>query len=198
MKRSIDEISEDDKSNTKRVHGEIRQIGTHIYFYTDVDEASALDLITTLHEVSLDIQRQCFELEIDTYPPIHLHLNTCGGNLFEAFAIIDHIKSSKVPIVSIVEGSVASAGTLISVSCDKRYIRENAYMLIHELRSCGWGKYTYLKEDMDNNDDLMRKMIDIYVKNTNMTEDDLKHYLKKDRYWNAKKCLRKGLVDKIM
>lgn len=197
MKRKII-CEEEEEQELKRSCGEIRKIGNHIYFYSDVDESSALDLITTLHDTELDIMRTCLEYDIRNYPPIYLHINSCGGNLMDAFAVVDHIQSSRVPIISVVEGSAASAATLISVVCSQRHIRKNAYMLIHELRSGNWGKFSEIEEDMRNLNDLMSKMIDIYKSNTKLSLKDLKYYLSKDRYWNADKCLRSGLVDKIV
>lgn len=44
-----------------------------------------------------------------------------------------------IPIYTVIDGYVASVGTLISVCGNKIYIGKNAYMLIRELRSGVWG-----------------------------------------------------------
>ena len=92
----------------------------------------------------------------------------------------------------------ASAGTLLSLAGKKRYITENSYMLIHELRSGTWGKYSQMAEDIENSRDLMTHIRDYYVKYTNMSADELDEQLKRDVCWNAATCLEKGLVDEII
>ena len=56
-----------------------------------------------------------------------------------------------IPIYTVIDGYVASVGTLISVCGNKIYIGKNAYMLIRELRSGVWGGKTYLEEEMEKN-----------------------------------------------
>lgn len=63
-----------------------------------------------------------------------------GGTILAAYTAVDTIKNSRVDIHSIVEGYVASAGTLLSVVCSKRYIQPIGYMLIHQLTSYISGK----------------------------------------------------------
>jgi len=198
MKRLRNEDECDGSDMFKKLMPSIRKVGTHIYFYSDIDTQSALDLITLLNETSFEIQQKSLELDLENLPPIHLHINSCGGNLLDAFAIVDHIKLSKVPIISIVEGSSCSAATLVSIVCHTRYITKNAYMLIHELRSGNWGKFSDLTEEMKNLNDLMSRLNTIYVQHTKLTKDNLKKYLEKDRYWSANLCLKNGLVDKII
>ena len=73
-------------------------------------------------------------------------------------------------------------------------------MLIHELRSSCYGKYTECKDDMENNDILMKDMIKYINKrcqNKNL-ELNLEKFLKRDLLWNSKKCLKYGLITKIL
>jgi ATP-dependent Clp protease protease subunit len=130
--------------------------------------------------------------------PITLYITSNGGWVYQAFAAIDTIRSLKVPVNTVCKGFVASAGTLLSLAGKKRYITENSYMLIHELRSGTWGKYSQMAEDMENSRDLMTHIRDYYVKYTNMSADELDEQLKRDVCWNAATCLEKGLVDEII
>lgn len=80
-----------------------------------------------------------FDLNVKNIP-IYLHINSFGGSLYDAYAAVDTIKNLRVPVYSIIEGCAASAGTIISVVCTKRFIGKNAHMLIHQLSSSMWGK----------------------------------------------------------
>ena len=125
--------------------------------------------------------------------PIYLHINSYGGSVFDALSIIDTIQNCNVPVYSIIEGCAASAATLISVVCNKRYITKNSYMLIHELRSGIWGKYSEIEEEYENLTSLMDTLFSIYQENTNIkNQKTLKNLLKKDSWWNSEICLKKG------
>ena len=148
------------------------------------------------YEKSDDTDDTC-EIKITTQP-IKLHITTYGGTVYDVFTVIDTIKNMKVDVHTICKGIVASAGTLLSLAGKRRYITENSYMLIHEIRSGMWGKFSELKEEYENVSELMEHLKKYYVKNTKMTEEEIVEQLRKDTMWNAEKCLEKGLVDEIL
>ena len=136
---------------------------------------------------------------MDIPPPIHLHINSYGGSVFGAFGSIDYIMRSKTPIYTYVDGCAApSAGTIMSVCGSKRFIGENAYMLVHQLSSGLWGKYQELQDDMKNSDNLMKRIKEIYEAKTKIPKTEMDDLLKHDLWWDAKTCLRYGLVDEIL
>ncbi len=71
-------------------------------------------------------------------------------------------------------------------------------MLIHELRSGVWGKYTYMVENMENSKQVMEHIKSYYLKRTKISKEELDEQLKKDIIWDAQVCLEKGLVDEII
>ena len=93
--------------------------------------------------------------------PIHLRINSYGGSVF-AFGSIDYMNQSKTPIYTYIDGCADSAGTIMSVCGDQRFIGENSYMLVHQLSSGMWGKYQELQDDMKNSDNLMKRIKEIY------------------------------------
>jgi ATP-dependent protease ClpP protease subunit len=60
------------------------------------------------------------------------------------------------------------------------------------------GKYEEMKDDMENNNALMKRIQDIYLENTMIPSKILKEILKRDLLLDAKQCLKYGLVDKIL
>ena len=130
--------------------------------------------------------------------PIKLYITSNGGYVYQVFSAIDTILSMKVQVHTICKGFVASAGTLLSVVGKKRYITENSYMLIHELRSGTWGKFTQMVESVENSKQLMEHIKKHYLKYTKIDSDYLEEQLKKDQTWDAETCLKHGLVDEII
>ncbi len=175
---------------------DIRREGNDIYFYASVNKNNMLELTMLLKAVEKDNLRIAFNNNIEV-PKIYLHINSYGGSIFAAFAFIDAIKKCTVPVVSIIEGCAASAATMISIVCDERQITEHSYMLIHELSSGVWGKYSEIEEEFNNLKKMMKMIKDLYKKHTKIKMSELDKCLKKDVWWTAKECLQYGLVDKI-
>ena len=123
-----------------------------LYFYNDVNVESALVINKTLSDLARQLLIAKITFDLQETPHIKLHINSDGGEVFGALSIVDRIQSSKVPIHSYAEGLVASASTLISVSCHKRYIRKNTILLIHQVRSWFEGTYEDFNDEKQNMD----------------------------------------------
>ena len=79
-------------------------------------EAVGLDLR------SLDTEMQVLALRLGVEAiPIELHIHSGGGDLFAGLAAIDTIQALKSPIHTYVQGSVASAASLMSICGTKRF-----------------------------------------------------------------------------
>ena len=105
-----------------------------VYFYAPVTDSTVLELIKILR--SLDIEMQVLSLRLKVSKiPIELHIHSGGGDLFAGLAAVDVIQSLKSPIHTYVEGSAASAATLMSLAGDKRFMYKNSFMLIHQISS---------------------------------------------------------------
>ena len=177
--------------------------GDHIYFYADVTPESALILNQKLHQASMQNLSGVFNsmYEANVPPPIWLHINSYGGEVFSAFAIADTIERIKtvVPVVTIIEGCAASAATIISTAGTRRLMRKSSYMLIHELNDHAWGRHSHMEDHVNSNKDIMKTMSEWYSERTKIKPAELQEILKHDRWWNAKTCKTKyGLVDDII
>ena len=168
----------------------------HIYFNSDIDASSAFNLNKELRNIDNKLTATTALLKIEPLP-IYLHLTTNGGLIHAALSIIDCMNSLSSPVYTIIDGFVASAGTIISVCGAKRYMGKNAYMLIHELRSGVWGKMSYIDEEYDNLKKVQQHLMDIYINKTSLTSKKLTKILKKDVEWNVEEAINYGLVDDI-
>ena len=167
---------------------DITVIRNHIYFYTDVDTKPIKQLNQAIN--LLNEPGKC-------YPEIWIHINSYGGGVYDALAAVDTIRASPTPIVTIVEGIAASAATLISIAGDRRLIRPNAAMLIHQMRCGFYGKNQDAKDEMNNINKMEAKLSDLYLDNTNLTKNKLKKILCRENEYDAEDCMKMGLVDEI-
>lgn len=168
----------------------------HLYFYTDVSQDSCLDLNRKINDLNKELLK--YSIEYDCPPPnIFLHINSMGGDLLAAFSVVDTIINSRVPIVSIIEGSAASAATIISMVCHKRYITKHSFMLIHQLSSACSGKFQELQDDFENDKKFMALLTSLYKEHTTMSDKKIKSVLLHDIWWSSAECMENGLVDDI-
>jgi len=180
---NTDSDSEDDNSFKN-----VQIQDNHIYFYGDVNPENAMALVMSINK---------FNYEKKKYDELFLHIQSDGGTISDAFAIIGSILSSQIPINTIVEGSASSAATLISVVGDHRSINQHAIMLIHQPRGGMFGKKSEMDDEIKNIDQVEKKCKSLYKKYTNLTDKQLKSIFHHDIEWSSKQCLQYGLVDKI-
>ena len=168
----------------------------HIYFNNDISPETVFELNKELRDVDNTISVTIATMDIER-PPIYLHITTDGGVIHSAFSVIDCMNSLISPVYTVIDGYVASAGTLISVNGKKRYMCENGYMLIHELRGGMWGKMTEMDDEYINLKRIMKHILKMYDEKTKIKKKDLEGILKKDMIWDIEECINKGLVDEV-
>lgn len=171
----------------------------HIYFRSTVNGKSVNKLINIINEYNTNFEDIRKDVTIKNVEPnpIYLHITSYGGCLFSCFRAIDCIKNSKIPIYTIIDGHAASAGTLISVVGEKRFITPHSYALIHQLSSGVIGKFWAIKDEYTSLETIMDDIYNIYIEHTDLTKEDLEKLLAHDIWWNAKECVEKTLVDEI-
>ena len=199
-KEEEDEEEEDEKKVKTNAIDKDRQkitkVNNHIYFYAEVTRNSIFELTTLIREVEQDNLALANTLCIDPIP-IYLHISSFGGSVFAAFTAIDVILACQVDVITIIDGASASAGTLMSVVGKQRFMRPNAYMLVHQLSAGSWGKMCELEDDFTNNKRLMEQIRTIYKEHSSIPKKELNEILKHDLWWDADTCLKYGLVDDL-
>lgn len=168
----------------------------HVYFNDEINTTTVFALNKELRQAETVVKTAAAALRTAVMP-IYLHVTTNGGGIHAAFSVVDCIRQLTVPVYTVADGFVASAGTLLTLAGEKRYITENAYMLIHELRSGVWGKMTSIDEEYMNLKKVQDHITKFYTERTKLSKKCLEKVLTKDIIWNAEECLEKGLVDEV-
>jgi len=180
------------------VSNNIRVIENTIFFYADITEQSALDLNSILYELDAKLKNTYNFLGPDFVPHIKLRINSFGGSVFAGMAILDAIRNLKSEVHTYIDGAAASAATIISVACKKRFIGKNSLMLIHQLSSASYGKFSEMEDDMENNRRIMKMIKDVYKQYTKVPMKQIDEILKHDLWFDSAKCLELGLVDQVL
>jgi ATP-dependent protease ClpP protease subunit len=170
----------------------------HIYLYSEITPESILEMVTHLRETVAESRMMGIEFDVPP-PPVHLHINSQGGDVFAGLSAMDTIieLQKHVPIHTHIEGFAASAATLISMAGSVRTIGRNSFILIHQISSEFWGKYEEWKVEMRNKDMLMQTVTKFYEQNSKMTGKAIRQVLKQDLWFPSDKALELGLVDEV-
>lgn len=176
----------------------IRIVENKVFFYGDIMSNSILELNRVLADLDIKLQNTRNVLGDEYTPILHLHLNTQGGSIMDAFACVDAIRAMKSDVYTYVDGLVASAGTLISLVGKKRFMGQNAHLLIHQLSGLMGGTYEEMEEYHFNSTNIMKLLKEFYKKYTKIPMKKLDEILKRDLYLTASECKDYGIVDVVL
>lgn len=134
-------------------------------------------------------------IPVDEREPIKIFIDCYGGNLTEAFGIVDTIQSSITPVYTIVSGCAYSGGFLIAIAGHKRFCYPHASYMFHE----GAGGFQGDANKFVNFTTFYKKQLEqmkrIIIDNTGIDEEKYKE-IKHDDFWmTAEEALEYGVVD---
>ncbi len=170
----------------------------HVYFYTHVSDREALELVRILRRLDIEMGYLAERIGLKSRPPIHLHIQSPGGDVFSGLNICDAIDACKTHVYTYVEGSAASAATIIASRGKKRFISKRSFMLIHQPQIVWAGKHDEFIDEIENQKNIFQTVKEIYLETTKIKEEELDELLKHELWLPAEKCLKLGLVDKII
>lgn len=131
-----------------------------------------------------------------------LMINSPGGELPSAFALIDIIKGSKIPIYTYGLGEIASSAlmTFIAGEKGKRFITRNTSILSHQYSWGSWGKEHELMARVKEFNNTQDRILDHYKRCTGLSEKQIKTYLlpPEDVWLSAKEAVKYGIADEIV
>jgi ATP-dependent Clp endopeptidase proteolytic subunit ClpP len=186
---------DDDKSTNEYEYIKIE--GRDIYFYSEVDNESVLELNIALTKLDKELRKSFIDLGIDQTPEIRIFIHSPGGDLHAGMSAMDRISSMKCDTVTIADGYCCSAAAIMLLGGKRRAITPNSYILIHQMSTEFWGKFEEIKDEMENCRMFQEHIKEICTARTSLPEKKLKRLMKHDLYLTAAKCIKYGVVDQI-
>ena len=161
--------------------------------FGDVDEGSCLSTIVAL-----------LKLDSESHDPIHLYIDSPGGDIDEGLALYDCIHHIKSPVYTLVVGKAASMGAFLLSIGEKghRFALPHARILIHQpLISTHNGasyrhhEYAKVAKGLQS----AREMLEgIMAKATGQPLEKLHQDCERDNWMSAEEALAYGLIDGII
>jgi len=134
-------------------------------------------------------------------PLIPIIIDSYGGQIYSLLSMIGNIKSSKIPVATIVEGKAMSCGSILFSfgSQGYRFIDPDATIMIHDVSSGAIGKIEDIKSDSKETERLNQKVYKMMAANCgkepNYFLDIVHEKSHADWYLDADDALRHGLAN---
>ncbi len=181
----------DDFNATDRIDVKLLENSVH-FLVGEITEDNVNDCIKWLVYENLDSKSKI----------LTIYINSMGGDLYSAFALIDIINTSTHPVRTIAIGSAMSAAFLIFASGDKgeRYVGQNTSLMCHQFSESTEGKYHDIKATMKDNELSNQKMVQILKDATGLAPSVIKKKLlpASDVYLTPEEAIELKIADQIL
>jgi ATP-dependent Clp protease protease subunit len=185
--KKIDEFNASDRIG-------IKLLENSVHFLTgEITEENVNECIKWLVYENLEVKEKI----------LTLYVNSSGGDLYQAFALIDIMRNSKHVVRTVGIGSVMSAAFLIFTSGDQgeRHLAANTGIMCHQFAGGGSdAKFHDLKAEMKENELLNKKMVEILKNATGLAPSRIKTKLlpASDVYLTAQEAIELGVADHLI
>lgn len=158
---------------------------------TALDEITAITTERVIKGLHL-LQAQSLE------KPIHIILNSGGGDVFQGFAIYDAIYSCQVPVQITATGQCMSAASIILQAGDIRKVTPNCILMVHDGEDGYQGSPDSFSNWAKMGQTINKQMYRIYAKSSGRSEKYWERRCKKsDFIMTAEEAIKEGLADSI-
>lgn len=127
---------------------------------------------------------------------IHLRIDSPGGDVFAARAMMTAIAQHKAKVIAHVDGLAASAATGICMACDEVEITQGAGFMIHNAWTIALGN----KADMQKAADLLGKidndLTNDYARRTGKDESEITAWMDAETWFTADEAVENGFADR--
>lgn len=133
-----------------------------IIVVNEFNEESATEFSTAM-SLAQNTGQKVVPVVIDSY----------GGQVYSLMSMISSIKSSTIPVATIVQGKAMSCGAILaSFGTDGlRFMDKDATMMIHDVSSFAFGKVEELKADARESERLNKKVYTMMARNCEKPDD---------------------------
>jgi len=147
-----------------------------------------------------DLAAQLLALEMDSYEPVTLYIDSPGGNTFGMFALYDTIQLMRSPVHTTCIGMAASAAAfLLATGTGTRSATPNARIMIHQPHGGGiQGKAADIQILAREFAYLRTRMEEILAERTGKPTERISRDTNRDFWLSAPEALDYGLIDEIV
>jgi ATP-dependent Clp protease protease subunit len=165
-----------------------------ILYLSDNEDNTVDEIIKSILEINEEDQGTASPL------PIHLYVNSYGGEVYLFLGLIDIINASKTPVYTYALGASMSSALLVVLAGHKRFAYKHSTFMYHQISTGEWGTTKHLEEDLVESKRLQKIIDNIILTKTKITKRQLTSIYnnKKDWYMNSEDALKYQIIDTII
>lgn len=156
------------------------------------------DLVYELTHYIIKWNREDKDVDPIDRKPIYLMIDCPGGDIDAYASICSMIELSKTPVIGVAIGMVASAASLIYLTCHLRLALKSSYFILHKGSAALSGDFDNIMNSIDDYKKEVSKMVNLIVSHSNYTQQEVEDHIGKDWYVRMSEAEEKGLVDQII
>ncbi len=158
---------------------------TTVYLYDEISYwgVTAGDFVATLQGIDTET--------------IDLHINSPGGDVFEAIAILNSLRQHPATVNVTVDGLAASAASFVAMAGDTVTMARNAEMMIHDAWGLVLGNAADMREMADRLDSVSNNIASIYAGKAGGTVEDWRAVMLGEKWYSAEEAVSAGLADSV-
>jgi ATP-dependent Clp protease, protease subunit len=131
---------------------------------------------------------------------ILLYINSPGGLVTAALAILDTMNHVKCDVSTVCVGQAASGGAILLAGGEKgkRFALPNARVMIHQPLGGVEGQATDIKIHAEEIIKTKNRLNDILAKATGKSKKQIEEDTERDRFLSAEEARKYGIIDKVI
>lgn len=187
MNRKLLALAQANAGKGSGIRSEVSDDVATIYIYDIIDAywgVSAADVAAALTPI--------------TAPKIDVRINTPGGDVFEARAIMTLLTEHPATITAKIDALAASAGSVIALAGDTVQIADGGFFMIHK----GWTFMIGNADDLRTTATLLDKvdgsLVNDYAAKTGKSAEEILALMAAETWFTAEEAVEAGFVDSIM
>jgi ATP-dependent Clp protease protease subunit len=128
---------------------------------------------------------------------IALHINSCGGEVFDGLTIYNLLKNHPAKITTYIDGLAASIASVIALAGDTVYMAENALYMIHNPWGMAVGDSNEMRKTADLLDKVRGSLLSTYADKSGLDTEKLTELLDAETWMTAQEAFDFGFIDEI-
>lgn len=128
---------------------------------------------------------------------IRLHINSPGGEVYEAIAILNALRAHPARVVAHVDGLAASAASFIAAGADELVMGRNTELMIHDAWGIGIGDARTMRDLADRLDSISDNIASIYAAKAGGDVDSWRSLMLDETWLSAEEAVASGLADSV-
>lgn len=129
--------------------------------------------------------------------PIHLRINSPGGDVFDGRAIATAI-AQHGDVTAWIDGLAASAATYVATAAKTVNMADGAFFMIHEAWTFAYGNKHDLADTVALLDKIDQSIVADYARKTGQTAEQIAAWLQAETWFDATEAKDAGFIDAIV